>query len=489
MCADTQILRHRTAIRRHAHSRPIALAKAHGLIADGLSVLDYGCGLGEDVQFLREVGIEAEGWDPYHCPDARPQTADCVNLGYVLNVIEDAEERRRTLRNAFELAKRVLIVSVRVDRSLAESAEFGDGCLTNLGSFQKIYTQSEFRDYLLSVLGLKPQMASLGIAYVFKDDGAEAEYLANISISQPRRERIDHSNRFSENEVAKAYLGVAREIGRPPLPQEFPDFGTLQDAFGSQQRIERLALNLLEPAALHGARELKREDILTFAAMMRLRGLRLPPFRRLPMETQADIRALWPSYRAAIEEGEAFLYQIGKPDIVKGFCEQLTFGKKLPGDYYVHRSGEQRLPALLRLLVFAARQVVGETDYDILKLSLDGRKVSFLRYPDFDKVAHPELRFSVRVYLPTASYTVRDYSASDNPPILHRKEALVDPLYPKYSAFAELSRQEEELGLLSRSDIGFRRAWQTLLSERSLVLEDHTVFHSPSPIPWAIDEA
>ena len=403
------------------------------------------------------------------------QAADCVNLGYVLNVIEDTEERKRTLRNAFELAKRVLIVSVRVDRSLAESAEFGDGCLTNLGSFQKIYTQSEFQDYLLSVLGLKPQMASLGIAYVFKDDGAEAEYLANISIWKPRRERIDRLNHFSEHEVANAYLSAARNIGRLPLPQEFPDFQTLQDVFGSQQRIERLALNLLEPAALHDARESKREDILTFAAMMCLRGLKLPPFRRLPMETQADIRALWPSYRAAIEEGEAFLYQMGKPEMVKGLCEQLSIGKKLPDDYYVHRSEEQRLPALLRLLVFAARQVVGETDYDILKLSLDGRKVSFLRYPDFDKVAHPELRFSVRVHLPTATYTVRDYLMSDNPPILHRKEAFVDPLYPRYSAFAELSRQEEELGLLSRNDVGHRKQWEAVLLEKNLTVVDHVI--------------
>src|ERR1700722_5694794 len=138
------------------------------------------------------------------------------------------------------------------------------------------------------------------------------------------------------------------------------------------------------------------------------------------------------------------------------------------------------VPALLRLLVFAARQVVGETDYDIVKLSLDGRKVSFLRYGEFDEVPHPELRFSVRVYLPTASYTVRDYSNSDNPPIAHRKEAFVDPLYPKYSVFAELTRQEEALGLLSRADIGHRRGWLALLSEKGLVLIDHILRASPS---------
>ena len=106
--------------------------------------------------------------------------------------------------------------------------------------------------------------------------------------------------------------------------------------------------------------------------------------------------------------------------------------------------------------------------------------MSFLRYPQFDDEAHPELVFSVRVYLPTASYTVRDYSDSENPPILHRKEAFVDPLYPKYSVFSDLTRQEEALGLLSRADIGHRTGWLALLSEKGLVLNDHVLRTSPS---------
>jgi DNA phosphorothioation-associated putative methyltransferase len=424
---------------------------------------------------LKDAGVEADGWDPYYRPDTPILGADCVNLGYVLNVIENADERERTLRTAFDLAKRVLIVSVRVDRSLEDATEFADGCLTNLGSFQKIYSQSELQDYLYSVLGLRPFMASLGVAYVFKDEATESDYLANISIAQPKRDRVDQLNRFSDNAMGKCYLQKARELGRLPLPQEFSDFPKLQELFGSQQRIERSASILLEPEAFSEARELIREDILTFVAMMRLRGLKIPPFRRLPRESQADIRALWPSYRAAIKEGQAFLFQMGKPDLIRSVCGALTFGKKMPEDYYIHRSVEQRLPAVLRLLVFAARQVVGETAYDIVKFSLDGRKLSFLQYREFDELEHPELVFSVRVYLPTASYTVRDYSNSDNPPILHRKETFVDPLYPKFTVFAELTRQEETLGLLSRADIGYRKGWQALLSEKGLALKDHTV--------------
>ena len=65
---------------------------------------------------------------------------------------------------------------------------------------------------------------------------------------------------------------------------------------------------------------------------------------------------------------------------------------------------------------------------------------------------------------PRASYAIRDYSSSENPPILHRKESFVDPLYQRYAAFAELTRQEEDRGLLSQPEIGFKREWLRLLA-------------------------
>jgi len=118
-------------------------------------------------------------------------------------------------------------------------------------------------------------------------------------------------------------------------------------------------------------------------------------------------------------------------------------GKLLPEDLYVHKSVEDRLPALLRLVLFAARQIVGDVDYDLVKVATDGRKVSFLRYPGFDEMAHPALESSLRVYLPTISFSMRDYVGSENPPILHRKETFIDPLDPAFGTFAELTRAEE----------------------------------------------
>jgi DNA phosphorothioation-associated putative methyltransferase len=97
---------------------------------------------------------------------------------------------------------------------------------------------------------------------------------------------------------------------------------------------------------------------------------------------------------------------------------------------------------------------------------MDGRKISFLKYKDFDEDPHPELIYSIRVHLPSASYAIRDYSSSDNPPILHRKEAFVDPLYENYNTFAELTRQEEDRDLLSQPKIGFKCEWLRLLAEK-----------------------
>jgi DNA phosphorothioation-associated putative methyltransferase len=156
--------------------------------------------------------------------------------------------------------------------------------------------------------------------------------------------------------------------------------------------------------------------------MLRLRGLKPPPVRRLPDETQADIKSLWPSYKGALEEANTFLFRMGKPELVREECARSRVGKLLPEDLYIHKSVEDHLPPLLRLILFAARQIVGDVEYDLVKVATDGRKVSFLRYPGFEEVAHPALESSLRVYLPTISFSMRDYAGSETPPILHRKE-------------------------------------------------------------------
>lgn len=99
----TLIERHKTAIRRYDVSRPVRLALEQGLIDRSSTFFDYGCGHGDDISRLSEMGVEASGWDPVHLPSARLTPADVVNLGYVVNVIEDGNERAAALRGAWDL--------------------------------------------------------------------------------------------------------------------------------------------------------------------------------------------------------------------------------------------------------------------------------------------------------------------------------------------------------------------------------------------------
>lgn len=469
------IARHKTAMRRFALSKPLSLALSNGLISPSNTVFDFGCGHGADIRFLKKAGFAATGWDPHFCPSERLSAADCVNLGYVLNVIEDPIERRQTLQNAFELARRVLVVAVRVDQALNDATEFSDGLITKAGSFQKLFKQEEFREFLQSTLGRRPYMAALGIAYVFRDQNAESDYLANLSIYRPTSLRDELIADFSKDRIAQKYLSATKTLGRFPVASEFKSLPKLIDRFGSLQRIERIATGLLDPNALSVAKEKKRETLLVYFGMMQLQGINPPPIRALSEEVQADIAMLWPNYKAAVQAGTVFLFQLGKPGLIKEQCSRVSIGKRLPEDFYIHKSAETQLPALLTLMIFAARQVVGEIEYDLIKFSLDGKKVSFLRYRDFEDMPHPELIYSVKVFLPTSTYTIRDYNNSLNPPILHRKEALIDPLHPRYGEFAALSVQEESHDLLSRPDIGTRNGWQGVLKFNGIKIIGHSL--------------
>ena len=471
----SDIARHKTAMRRFALSKPLSLALFNGLISPSNTVFDFGCGHGADIRFLKKAGFVVAGWDPHFRPKERLSPADCVNLGYVLNVIEDPIERGKTLQSAFDLALRVLIVAVRVDQALIDAAEFSDGLITKVGSFQKLYKQEEFKEFLQTTLGRRPYMASLGVAYVFKDEKAESQYLANLSIYRPTSLRDELIADFSKDRIAQQYVSTTKKLGRFPVGSEFRALPKMIERFGSLQRIERIATGLLDPNALTVAREKKRETILTYFGMMRLQGINPPPIRALSEEVQADIAMLWPNYKTAVQAGTDFLFQLGKPGLIKEKCSQVSIGKRLPEDFYIHKSAETQLPALLTLMIFAARQVVGQIEYDLIKISLDGKKVSFLRYRDFEDMPHPELIHSVRVFLPTSTYTIRDYSNSLNPPILHRKEALIDPLHLRYAEFAALSAQEESYDLLSRSDIGTRNGWQEVLKLSGLKILGHSL--------------
>ena len=142
---DPVIERHKTAMTRYDLSKPVKTLLEYGLLKTEATFFDYGCGQGSDVRGLQALGHAAEGWDPVHRPEVRKREADIVNMGYVLNVIEDPAERVEALVDAYRHARRLLVVSGLIQETVESdrAAQYRDGIVTQRNTFQKFFEQQE----------------------------------------------------------------------------------------------------------------------------------------------------------------------------------------------------------------------------------------------------------------------------------------------------------------------------------------------------------
>lgn len=67
-------------------------------------VLDFGSGIGVDLEFLGKNGFEVTGYDPYYAPDYPTEQFDTILCNYVLNILLP-EEQAHVLMAVSELLK------------------------------------------------------------------------------------------------------------------------------------------------------------------------------------------------------------------------------------------------------------------------------------------------------------------------------------------------------------------------------------------------
>ena len=122
-------------------------------------------------------------------------------------------------------------------------------------------------------------------------------------------------------------------------------------------------------------------------------------------------------------------------------CQRSKVGKLLPDALYVHVSALSILDPLLQDYESEARQIASYLEgITLVKFSLEKPSISYLLYPEFDDDPHPALQCSIQVNLQNREINHRDYSNTDNPFILHRKETFVTTDYLHYQQFASLTR-------------------------------------------------
>ncbi|MGP3967398.1 DNA phosphorothioation-associated putative methyltransferase [Streptomyces sp. 6N223] len=459
-----------TAISRGKLSAPARRAVLDHQIQPGSAVLDYGCGRGEDVRALRQMGCDATGWDPFYRPEGRLESAPVVLLTYVLNVIEDRDERRRALQQAWELAHTVLIASARLtwERAKVNGETYGDGLLTQRRTFQHLYGASELRSYVEDVTGVRAVSASPGIIYAFKDDTArlgylarrivtDEEWLASDDMASALAALVDHMERRGRlSRLEEMPLPMAQRLG-PMRPAE----------------LQRLVRESADPGKVVEGAKRTTLNTLLFLALELFNGR--GPFSSLPLTVQLDIRAFFSSYKEASRRADRLLLKLRDDTYIRGAMNASSVGKLTPTALYVHRRAVERMPTVLRLYEHCAAIAAGRPEaWTVTKLCHQGRAVSWLDYPNFDTDPHPRLLTSYQVNLKTFDTSHRSYDGSDNRPLLHRKHEFLHPDDPDTGKYRRLTDAEVRAGLYANPHlIGTENGWEGELARCGRALRGH----------------
>jgi DNA phosphorothioation-associated putative methyltransferase len=463
---------------RGALSRPVALALSDGVMSTTQSVFDYGCGRGDDLRNLAALGYQIDGWDPSHRPGAVLCPADIINLGYVVNVIEDRTERRDTLQRAWSLAQQVLIVSARLSweaRDL-EGRPHADGLVTRTGTFQKFYEQAELADWIERALGVKPIAAAPGVFYVFRDAARAHEFLATRAYTYRPRVRVDpHAVYEAHQDILAPLLDFLSIHARPPRSGELDRSAeaAIRERFTTVARAINLIRQVTDDEYWDRVRLQRRQELLVYIAMSRFG--RRPRFGELAKTLAADIKTHFSKYSDACMQADRLLLACGDPAIVLVSARSSSAGKQTPSALYVHCSALGLLPPVLRVYEGCGRILAGTVENaNLVKLSVTEPQVSYLTYPDFERDPHPTLRSAVVVNLRKLSVDWRDYSRSDNPPLLHRKEEFLGADHPKRSLYERLTRAEMRAGLYEHPErIGTLKGWLATLDANGVLLRGH----------------
>ena len=476
------IERHKTAIKRNKLSRPINLLLQHNLLTPESSFFDYGCGHGEDLTILKQNNFEnIAGFDPHFFPNNDIVSADIVNLGYVLNVIEKPLERKETLLKAFTLAKKAICISVMTPEQKGYEGElYADGVKTSRGTFQKYFEQAEIKNYIESITNFDAISLQPGIFLVFKNEMDKLSFLDNrrtinslLSLNNriPREDIID---KVRNSEYFPDLFNFISKHGRMPSHEELPVLSILVSLTSSMRKFLNVIDLCLDKESLNETITQRKNQLLVMFALRRFDRKGFPKKASLPKSLLMDIEAFFPSFKEFLSESEKMLFSLGNEALMRKISSKLEIGKVLPDAIYIHPSYISSLPPEIQIKVGIAQSLAGDIDEcNLIKINKMKEKVSFLAYEDFDEEEHPALLYSYSVDIPKNHIEFWDFTSRENPPILHRKETFVGPDYPHYEMFKKLTEAEDEAGLLSNNTIGTLVKWYELLNEKGYEIVDH----------------
>lgn len=436
------IIRHRTAISRNALSLPAKILFTGGISNESNSYLDYGCGRGDDIKFLSELGVPASGWDPYFAPEKELLVkSDVVNLGFVLNVIEDPAERIEVLKNAFRLTKKCLCVAVMLNsqNSAANALPHKDGHITSINTFQKFYDQQELERLLSKALNTPLIAGAPGVFLAFKDEACEQDFLLKrqlgiVQVYEPQNLVSKINERKEEtklalnvaNNLARHTLAFARKPALEELPRYFRE--QLDKSGLSYQKAFNGAAKLISEEELATAVAHKKEQLELFFAMYLFSGR--PKYGDLSPSLQKDVKLHFGSVKTIEESAKRLLFSLGNEELIFSAArdaERNSLGR-LEGTKFIFLTKKlQVLPVRLRGIISISERLSGEIDdANLIRIHIDTKKVTYLCVDGIETDALPKITKRTIVDLKQQSVRTFEHLSPGNEKILYQRSRFMD---------------------------------------------------------------
>jgi DNA phosphorothioation-associated putative methyltransferase len=399
-----KIQRHLTAINRDRFSAPFQKLAKYGYLNGDYSILDYGCGLADDATELEAHGLNINAWDPVHRPNGRKQNSDIVNLGFVLNVIENVHERTETLKNAYKHTNQLLLVSVMLANEAKQEhfKQYKDGVITKWNTFQKYYSQAQIRVYIEQTLNVKTMAFGQGIISIFKCPQLEEAHHLELQFqnynwqhitqkAQPKAlPKAQQKTLFEKHQtLLDDFWQHCLHFGRLPANDEFEQSTTLRKYFANHNKAFNLLQIYYEQNEFEQAQQKRKEDLLVYFALS-LFGKRQAK-SHMPARLTRDLKVHFNDYNQALEQAKKLLFSIADSTNIGNACYQ-AYEKIQQGEMHDNHSYIlptrflNLLPTILRVYIGCAVQLYGDIDdVDLVKIHMRSGKVTFLKYDDFNK--------------------------------------------------------------------------------------------------------
>ena len=381
-------------------------------------------------------------------------------MGFVINVIEDYEERVDALISAWSLSERMLVISVMLSNQNAPRGQrFGDGVMTSRGTFQKYYTQAGIKAFVEQVLDEEPIPVAPGVLYVFRDKDLEQRFQMDRYRSRynrlrnPTPRQREHQEKAKRNRAEERYQEYKKpldilweqwlKLGRKPHKDEVEDLVTLLEGFSTLGKALRFLENRYGPDQIEQAYRKRVEDLEVYFALNQFERRR--PYKHMELGLQRDIKFFFGSNSSAQSQSRELLFSIANIEAIEAACKNssehglgwLSEGESLQ----LHVSMVEQLPPLLRVYLGCAAVLYGDyRNADLVKVHVQSGKVTLMRFEGFEDSALPRMIERVKIKLREQDIDYFEYGHEYEPPFLYNKSRYINeefPNYPDQVAFEE----------------------------------------------------